>query len=271
MNLNYGADFPQPDVQGVGTTDPVAAYEQAGGPVWPSSAMPSSLSSATTDASDFAIGGSDLGGMSPVGQSPSGWEELGQPQGESAGVLRLPDGLEQVLPLSKAASYFGDGIGAVNCRDQQGIQWGSCGSRLFGGLAMVDSHLSGHIRIRFTPPADNLTRFEISFLDGFTGDDAVLTTPQFFKMWFQQARVDDAPGMVSSGTLNLVTGDVSDLKFYARYSSTALFALVGVNPTFPRVPLSFPGQYGSAWARFEQRADGKLDFTFYGSTTDTIT
>ncbi|MCA1593775.1 MAG: hypothetical protein LC754_14225, partial [Acidobacteria bacterium] len=266
LNLTYGADFPQADVQGVSMTDPVAAYEQAGGPVWPSSAMPLSLSPAATNTSDFALGGSDLGEMTAVEQSPSGWEELGQPQGESAGVLRLPEGLEQVLPLSKAASYFGDGIGAVNCRDPQGIQWGSCSSWLFGGLALVDSHLSGYLRIRFTPPAGNVTRFEVSFLDGFAGEDAVLTTPQFFKMWFQQARVDEVPGMVSSGTLNLATGDVSDLKFYARYSSTALFALVGVNPTFPRVPLSFPGQYGSAWARFEQRADGKLDFTFYGST-----
>ena len=126
--------------------------------------------------------------------------------------------------------------------------------------------VSGNIRIRFTPPENSLTRFEVSFLDGFAGDDSVLVTPQFFKMAFQQSRVDEVPGVASSGTLNLATGEVSDLKIYAQYRSTALFALVSVNPTFPKQPLSFPGPYGSAWAQFEQRPDGLLDFTFYGST-----
>ena len=158
---------------------------------------------------------------------------------------------------------FGDGIGAVNCRDPRSIQFGSCGNWLFGGLAMVDSHLSGNIRIRFTPPENNITRFEISFEGGFVGDDAVLTTPQFFKMWFQQARVDEVPGLVSSGNLDLTTGLISDLQVYAAYSSTALFALVGSNPNWPRVPITFKNEssqqyYGSAWARFEQRDDGLL-------------
>ena len=57
------------------------------------------------------------------------------------------------------------------------------------------------------------------------------------------------------------------MSIYASYRSTALLgALVGVNPTFPKQPLSFPGQYGSALVRFEQRRDGNLDFTFDGST-----
>ena len=30
--------------------------------------------------------------------------------------------------------------------------------------------------------------------------------------------------------------------------------------------MTFPGQYGSTWAKFEQRADGKLDFSFSGTT-----
>jgi hypothetical protein len=201
---------------------------------------------------------------------PSGWETLGAPEGKAPAPLRLPPNLEQTLPLSKAASYFGDGIGAVNCSDPQGIQFGSCGNLLFGGLAMVDSHLSGNIRIRFTQPQDNVTNFQIYFEGGLVGDDAVLTTPQFFKMWFQQARVDEVPGLVSSGKLDLTTGLISDLQIYAAYSSTALFALVGSNPNWPRVPITFknessPQYYGSAWARFEQREDGLLNFTFYGS------
>jgi hypothetical protein len=268
LNLNYGSAFPQPDIAAVSQTDPVASYKQAEGPCWTLADLPLTPPVAhQPDEGDYALGGSASGASEP---QPTGWEALGSPAGEAPTPLRLPSNLEQTLPLSKAASYFGDGIGAVNCRDPQGIQFGSCGSWLFGGLAMVDSHLSGNLRIRFTPPQDNVTRFEISFEGGFAGDDAVLTTPQYFKMWFKQARVDEAPGLISSGKLNLANGLISELQVYAAYSSTALFALVGSNPQWPRVPITFRMEssqqyYGSAWAEFEQREDGLLDFTFYGS------
>jgi hypothetical protein len=267
LNRVYGADFRQVDLQAVMRADPVAAYRQAPGPDWATSELsalargdaPAPLAAEPAPAVDrgrVAVKPSCVGVVPLVPEHPA-----------PPARLQLPPGLEQTLPLSKAASYFGDGIAAVNCRDEQGIQWGSCGSLLFGGLAMVDSHLSGRLRIRFTPPVGDLTRFEVSFTDGLAGDDAVLVTPQYFKMAFQQSRVDEVPGQISSGALNLATGEVSDLKFYARYGSTALFALVSVNPTFPKPPnISFPGPYGSAWAKFEQRADGLLDFTFYGST-----
>ena len=265
LNSNYGADFPEVDVRAVILTDPVAAYRQAEGPNWTSSQLPQVHAVPQRTASVIVKSSAER--HRSKGRADAGWDDLGESElRPPATPLQLPPGLEQVLPLSKAASYFGDGIGPINCRDELGIQWGSCNHLLFGGLAMVDSHLTGFIRIRFTPPVDNVTRFEVSFLDGFVGEDATLVAPQFFKMAFQQSRVDDVAGTVSSGTLNLVTGQVSDLAIYARYSSTALFALVSVNPTFPRQPLSFPGQYGSAWARFEQRQDGNLDFSFYGST-----
>ena len=267
LNIACGADFRQIDLQTVMQNDPVVEYRQAEGPAWTPDQLPQPQPQRTEpEERGFTAAGTTAITSASRRQTLSGWEELGQPQGASSGQLQLPPGLEQVLPLSKAASYFGDGIAPLNCRDHQGIQWGSCGQLLFGGLAMVDSHLSGNLRLRFTQPENNLARFELSFLDGFVGDDAVLVTPQFFKMAFQQSRVDDVPGLVSSGTLNLATGEVTDLKVYAQYSSTALFALVSINPTFPRQPLGFPGPYGSAWARFEQRPDGLLDFTFYGST-----
>jgi hypothetical protein len=262
LNLSYGADFPQIDVQATSLTDPVAAYRQAAGPNWTNAQPPH----ATPPAPVYAQPAPAFEGGARTAQTMSGWEELGQPQGYAGGPLRLPHGLEQVLPLARAASYFGDGIGAMNCRDERSIQWGSCGQLLFGGLAMVDSHLSGSLRIRFTEPVNHLTRFAVSFNGGLVGDDAVLCAPRLFKMAFQQSRVDEVPGMTSSGTLNLATGEVTDLKVYARYSSSALMALVSVNPNFPQQPLGFPGPYGSAWARFEQRSDGLLDFTFYGST-----
>jgi hypothetical protein len=272
LDYNYNSDFPQINVDSVRQTDHVAAYKQAEGPRWTLDTLPraQAVPEAATSGDEPALGVSTSAELGPGEPMPSGWETLGAPEGKAPAPLRLPPNLEQTLPLSKAASYFGDGIGAVNCSDPQGIQFGSCGNLLFGGLAMVDSHLSGNIRIRFTQPQDNVTNFQIYFEGGLVGDDAVLTTPQFFKMWFQQARVDEVPGLVSSGKLDLTTGLISDLQIYAAYSSTALFALVGSNPNWPRVPITFknessPQYYGSAWARFEQRDDGLLNFTFYGS------
>lgn len=272
LNVNYGSDFPQVDVRAVCQNDPVFQYKQAEGPCWTLADLPSAqpVQQSSSASDEHALGDAVSFADATGAQQQTGWESLGAPEGEAPEPLRLPPNLEQVLPLDRNASYFGDGIGAVNCRDPRGIQFGSCGNWLFGGLALVESHLSGHLRIRFTQPENNVTRFQISFEGGLVGDDAVLTTPQFFKMWFQQARVDEAPGLVSSGTLDLATGMVTDLQVYAAYSSTALFALVGSNPNWPRVPITFRNEssqqyYGSAWARFEQRHDGLLDFTFYGS------
>lgn len=271
LNRAYGADFSQVDLQAVSLQDPVADYRQAEGPNWTSTQHANAgvvVLGAGASSSSNVRGDSSpaLGVGTPREHVPSGWEQLGQAQGHAPTSLTLPPGLEQTLPLSKSASYFGDGIGALRCRDDRGVHWGACGGYIFGGLAMVDSHLSGSLRIRFTEPRNGVTHFQVSFPGGLAGDDAVLVTPRLFRMAFQQARVDEVPGTVSEGTLNLSTGEVTDLKLYAAYGSTALRALVGINPTFPRQPLSFPGPYGSVWARFEQRADGLLDFTFYGST-----
>jgi hypothetical protein len=178
-----------------------------------------------------------------------------------------------VLPLNADASYFGDAISPLHCEIPEEVMWGSSASHLFGGFALVDSHLRGQLRIRFDEPRGNSARFEVSFESGFEGEDAVLAAPVMFQMPFTGNRVDAVPGTVSSGELDLVTGAVSKLRVYAKYSSSALNALVSVNPGFPKSPLSFvssdiadPNQeYGSAWARFDPRPDGKLDFTFWGT------
>lgn len=262
LNHSYGSSFTMIDISAVMAADSTAACRQAAGPAWSARDVEQIPVQSRTPSRDNspASAAAKYRAQKKVDNS---WTPL-VPE-EPKLPLELPPRLEQVLPLSKTASYFGDGIGALDCHDPIGIQWG-CGSPIFGGLAMVDSHLSGSLRIKFTEPVNNVSHFEISFEDGFQGEDSVLAAPQFFKMPFQQNRVDQVPDTISSGNLNLETGDVSDLTVYARYSSTALTALVSVNPTFPKQPLSFPGQYGYAWARFEQRADGKLDFTFYGST-----
>jgi hypothetical protein len=260
LNRRYGAAFPALDLAEVAQRDPVASYRPAEGPAWTEAQLPRPPAATRGPGHEPPLRES-----APRARARRPSAPLVPAHPEAPPRLQLPARLEQVLPLSKAASYFGDGIAAQNARDERTIQWGG-GSLLFGGLAIVDTHLEGDLRLRFSPPEGDLTRFEVSFLDGLRGDDAVLAAPQFFRMAFQQSRVDEVPGQVSSGTLNLATGEVTDLTVYARYASTALFALVSVNPTFPRQPLAFPGPYGSAWAKFTPRADGQLDFTFYGST-----
>ena len=180
--------------------------------------------------------------------------------------LELPPGLEQVLPLSRAASYHGDAIRIVDAQSGRDRQWGSAPGIFFGGHVMYDSHLQGSLRLRFTPPQGGRTRFLISLEGGLAADDGMLAAPWLFRWPVLQGRVEEAPGFVSSGVLDLASGEVSELAVHVRYLNSALFALTRVNPHFPDQPISFPGQYGSAWARFDPRPDGLLDFTFYGTT-----
>ncbi len=281
LNATYGAGFSLIDLNTVMSSDPALACRPADGPLWstaelwqwpfqPDLTMDETVfsTSSSRDEQPFSV--------------EDNWDQLAPvtPPQSSGLPLQLPPGLEQVLPLNSSTSYFGDGISALNVRDPRYARFGSTANYIFGGLAMVDSHLNGSLRIKFTTPVNGISHFEIYFMGGFTGDDAVLVAPQFFRMAFQQNRVDEAPGLISSGDLNLQTGEVFNLTVYAQYSSTALFALVGANPAFPKGPITFrnpppsncppptPEQqqiYASAWAEFEQRPDGNLDFTFYGS------
>ena len=252
LNRFYGAEFPMIDACRVVRGDPVAMYEPAKGPVWTAahisaleqSAMPTPVMNESPQL--------------PMGQSPPG----------PTTNLQLPEGLEQVLPLSFDSSYIGEAIRAVNCRDEQTAIYGSSPTPLFGGLVLVDSHLRGNVRIKFTPPVNNVTRFEVSFEGGLVGNDSTLAAPSFYRFPFQQNGVSGVPGQPCSGTLNLVTGEVNpgDLKFSFVFTNTGLSALAKANPRFPRVPIAFPGDYGTATATFAQRPDGKLDFSFYGTT-----
>ena len=238
----YGARYRDIDLDDVATLDPVPGYRAPGGGDRP---VPPPLS-----APAFA------------GRAPSG---RGAPVTRGALPLQLPSSLEMTVPLSRAGSYHGDAIRVVDCRDQAEMRFGSCPGVLFGGPVLYDSHLSGSIRIRFTPPEGNLTRFEITF-EPLMGEDGVLSAPMFFRWPVQQAVVMLEPNATAGGTLDLATGEVTDLSVAVRYLNSALQALVSVNPGFPDQPIVFPGEYGSAWAKFDPREDGTLDFTFYGST-----
>src|SRR5579864_5610152 len=287
LNTAYVASFPLIDLNSVAAGDPTMASRQAPGPNWSSSELERLPFHPSPALDEYPINAHQAeDNHFSVNQN---WEQLAPvtPPAPSRLPLQLPPGFEQVLPLSTAASYFGDGISALNVRNPQQAFYGSTGNFIFGGLAMVDSHLSGSVRIKFTPPVNNVSHFEISFVGGgLTGADSVLATPQFFKMPFRENRVDEVPGLISSGELNLETGVVGNLTVYARYISTALSALISVNPNFPKGPgLPYPvivfknpapsncppptaeerQIYASAWAQFEQRPDGKLDFSFYGS------
>ena len=91
----------------------------------------------------------------------------------------------------------------------------------------------------------------------------MLAAPLFFKLPSQLNTIGDVPGLVSSGELNLDTGVVTNFHYRVSFMNTAILTLFGVNPKLPKAPMVFPGppNAGSTWARFEQREDGKLDFT----------
>jgi len=256
----FGASFPPVNVEDVMALDPVAHYIPAQGRNWTleelTSPQPLPVPSLVSDG--------------PETLSENATTAATCAENNSDYALQLPPGLEQVLPVNPEFSYFGDAISAQHCRTAQTIQWGSGNNLLFGGLAMMDSHLSGSIRIKFTAPVGEWTTFQVSFEPGLVGSGSVLTAPTFYKLPGKQQRIGDVPAHPSTGKLNLRTGQVDStpgsLNIYANFFNSALFALLMVNPNFPKTPLSFPGQYGSASAEFEQRPDGKLDFTFQGST-----
>ena len=151
LNSRYGAAFPGLDLAEVARADPVASYRPAEGPVWSESQLPRPLASTRGDG-----GGPLLRDTAPRARARRPSAPLVKPHPEEPLRLQLPARLEQVLPLSKAASYFGDGIAAQNARDERTIRFGG-GSLLFGGLAIVDTHLEGDLRIRFSPPQGDLT------------------------------------------------------------------------------------------------------------------
>jgi hypothetical protein len=273
LNGTYGTAFEPVDVAKIVQADPVAMYRLAEGPDFTPAdltppaggapAQPVPQASVTAAAAQKpGMAGSSRGGTSPVtpgagGDGPSGAQRL---------PLTLPPGLEQVLPLDRESSYYGDALRAVHTTVPEEVGYGLSGNLLFGGLALLDSHLSGSLRIKFSPPVNEVTHFEVTHGDGLLGEDGRLSAPQFYKLPGLMHKLVDPQDVVSSGDLNLATGAVTNLKYRLFFLNSAIFALAQVNPTLPKVPIEFPGQYGSSWARFEQRADGLLDFEFHGTT-----
>jgi hypothetical protein len=248
LNARFGSAYTAVDLGELASFDPVAQYRTADGP---------------------AVTMADIAAMPPpappVPRVPSA-PRTGTTASAPAGArLTLPIGLKQELPLDIDASYYGDALRAANTREEKDILYGGTPNTLFGGNAIVQSHLQGNITITFSEPQGDFAHFELS-LGELYGEDGMLVAPQLFKLPCIMNKVADAPGMVSSGDVDLRTGEVSNMAVNASFMNSALFGLIAVNPNFPKIPIQFPGQYGSAWAKFEQRADGKLDFMFSGVT-----
>jgi hypothetical protein len=262
LNRDHGASFRSIDLESVRRRDPAAGHRPAGGPVLSGKQLRAAAGAGVTEvANRRADAPASTARRSAKGQAKGAARSHAQPGAR----LELPPGHEQTLPLAKTASYFGDSIRAAHCRNENEQVFGSGREQLFGGLAMVDSHLSGEIHIRFGEPKDDVTHFEVRH-GKLDGDNGTLTAPQFFKLPALRNQVSDDAKLVSSGDLNLATGEVTNLKYAVGFFNTALLALMRVNPKLPVAAMEFPGLYGSADAKFEQRADGLLDFTFYGTT-----
>jgi len=191
--------------------------------------------------------------------------------------LVLPAGNVETLPLNHTGSFFGDQLRAVDCSPDvyaafpgdtpaQEVPYGTCGNQFFGGVAIVDSHLTGNLTIQFFPTSSTTAHFVVT-QHVLTGDDGVLQAPMGFTLPVKSNQVSDGL-ILSSGDLDLTTGfvDPNTLLWYASFSNTALLALGNVNPNLPVPVIAFPGIRGFAWANFAQRPDGLLDFYFRGST-----
>ncbi|NDJ10756.1 MAG: hypothetical protein EBY17_06130 [Acidobacteriia bacterium] len=180
--------------------------------------------------------------------------------------LKLPQSLFQVLPVDKEGSFMGDAVRITDCPKNTDNPLGTCGAVQFGGVALYNSHLSGPIQVRFSPPVNNISHFEISHPFDLTGPDVVMRAPQLYLFGATKNAVLDSFNNYSSGNLNLLTGEVTNLNYQVIMFNIFYGALGLVNPKLKAPVFTFPGTYGSADIKFEQRADGLLDLTFYGST-----
>jgi hypothetical protein len=180
--------------------------------------------------------------------------------------LQLPPSMDEVLPVDTTGSYMGDAVRIVDCPNPADNPFGTCGNVLFGGLALWNSHLSGSIEVRFFKPVNNIAHFEVSHPFNLTGTDVLMKTPQFYVFGVTNNAIVDQFNQYSSGDLNLITGEVTNLNYGVIFYNIFYEALGLVNPKLQAPAFLFPGVYGSADMIFTQRSDGNLDVTFYGST-----
>jgi hypothetical protein len=265
INRTWGTAYESVDAAEVMAGDPVADYQLPQGP------------SHDTFEGTMAAAGLKLRVLRDMGQFilrmiKGNFTRKPTPEPPSSGndpskwKIKLPAGMVQELPLHSDACFYGDALRPVHTRDEGEAFFGITGKLLFGGLALLDSRLSGSVKIKFFPPVNNVSHFEVTHPGGLKGEDGRLSSPQFFILPGIQNQVMDPTEVRSKGDLNLITGEVTSLDFKFFFLNSAIMSLANVNPVLPKDPINFPGVYGSTWAKFEPRPDGKLDYTFFGTT-----
>ncbi len=265
LNRTFGTRFESVDAAKILQTDPVAAYRPPKGPAHDTldgriAAAGAKLKLLSTMAGFVfrLVKGNFTRKPAPEPPSSGSNPELWK--------IKLPPGMVLEMPLNKESSFYGDALRPVHTSDPGEAFFGLTGKLLFGGLALLDSHLKGSVKVKFFPPVNNISHFEVTHPKGLVGDDGRLSAPQFFILPGIQNQVMDPTEVRSAGDLNLVTGEVTNLDYKFFFLNSAIFSLAAVNPSLPADPLNFPGVYGSTWAKFEPRPDGKLDYSFFGTT-----
>ncbi len=180
--------------------------------------------------------------------------------------LHLPPGLVEVLPVNETASVMADVVRVANCPDDEDNPLGTCGNVLFGGDAIYSSPLTGLLQLRFLPPVDGITHFEVTLPGNLHGVDAVMRAPEMFEFQVTDNYILQPVGRISSGDLDLFTGEVTNFTFPVFFSNSFYDQLADVNPNLRGDMFEFPGAYGNVDVHFEQRPDGLLDFTISAST-----
>src|SRR5260370_18821096 len=180
--------------------------------------------------------------------------------------LSLPPGLVEVLPINHDQSYMADSVRIADCPLGKDNPFGTCGNLLFGGFALFASQLSGMIQIQFYQPVQGIAHFEITHPKTLVGDDVPMTAPQLYSFQTRQNTVFDAFQQVSSGDLNLQTGEVTNLLFAVNMFNTFYQAFGNANPRVKLEYFQFPGAFGSALAQFTQRPGGLRAPELHGTT-----
>lgn len=256
LNAECGSSYPVIDLAELAATDPVTEYRLAPGPFLTAA----DLVTPPPPAARAASAAPALRTRTPV------------PEGGMR--ITLPKSMQATVPLNEESSYFGDALRAAHATIERDIPFGSSPNTFFGGLCLTQSHVTGTLTFHFEPPRDDIAKFTMSVGEGLIGQDGILAAPQFYKLPSLMNKVTDIENMVSTGELNLATGEVNNFKVFVGFMNSALLALISVNPKIPPTPIEFsnetrtdpdvPPHYGSVWGRFEQRADGTLDFSMSG-------
>ena len=178
--------------------------------------------------------------------------------------LKLPPGMIQTLALNKTGSFFGDVFRVVDCENPEDV-YGTCGNQLYGGHLITESELSGNLQFRFYPPIGDISHFEL--IHGvLKGDNSVLAGPMGFEVPILDNSVTDDPERISEGDLDLTTGRVTNLSYHVAFFNSTSNIIGAANPHLLPPGVHYPYARVDAWAKFEQRDDGLLDFTFRLST-----